>query len=240
MAPLNPAYLHVYLTGFGPFGDYETNPSWEAVAPLEGSILTSKPAWPVPGLDGAREVSSGESHGDTGTATRTGTAIKLSTSRIPVTYSAATRLVKAIHAGHGGSAQEDVGSITDYTTSSARSSDPPDIVIHVGVGLPHGLKLETRARRWGYDKPGSDGRLAPEDPADDDADSELAPRRRRGLVGKEWDAVPDELRTLVPTGRVVERLRAEAIKIDESDDAGTSTGPGSALYPQFPQVSKCH
>lgn len=68
--------------------------------------------------------------------------------------------------------------------------------------------LERRARRWGYEKEGADGKLAESD------------GKKRGFVGDEWD-VGDELQTMIRREKVVEWVRRRGVgKLGLSNDAG--------------------
>lgn len=115
--------------------------------------------------------------------------IVLSTSLLPVTYNSALTLVPPLHEkGH-------------------------DLIIHVGVGSPGEIKLEQRARRWGYEKEGADGEWAPQ---------EKGEGGRRGFVGKEWD-LGDELKTKVRGEEVVRSVRGRGVEhVGLSEDAGMS------------------
>lgn len=226
MAPVDSGRpVHVHITGFGPFGQYETNPSWQAAQALDNELLSQEPAWPLQSTahtaprdskDMNSNPLSSTRHVEPRSSSSIGSSpriIRFTASEIPVTYSAAPRLVKAIHNGH---LSDSVNDASPKDTQVLASK--PDLVVHVGVGLPRALKLETQAQRWGYDKPGSDGQLAPVD--DNVADHDSKPRR--GLIGREWDAAPSRLDSRIKTRHVVEQLRQRGLKIDESTDAGMS------------------
>ncbi|GAA5966348.1 hypothetical protein JCM21900_005139 [Sporobolomyces salmonicolor] len=136
MAPVRPrkceeGHFHVHLTGFGPFRNYTINPSWEAVRPLNETLLSAPPA-PLNGatsLDPPSESAS--SH----------RPIRLTASLLPVKYTSALSMVPALHA-------------------RTKPDFCPDLIIHVGVGLEGAVRLEQSARKVGYEKPDADGEMA--------------------------------------------------------------------------------
>lgn len=162
-----------------PFRQYTENPSWLAVRQLQGLTLTQAP----PPLNTTTSTLEPASHSPAPLERRT---IAFSTSLIPVNYTDALELVPPLH----------------------DTENPYDLIIHVGVGLPGKIVLERRARRWGYNKEGADGKLAESD------------GKKRGFVGEEWD-VGDELRTRINRDKVVEWVRRRGVeKLGLSNDAG--------------------
>ncbi|ORY40562.1 hypothetical protein BCR35DRAFT_356471 [Leucosporidium creatinivorum] len=171
--------FRVHLTGFGPFRQYSENPSWLAVRQLEGITMKEAP----PPLAALETPSEPQSPSPPAPLQPT---IALSTSLIPVNYTDALELVPPLH----------------------DQDEPYDLIIHVGVGAPGGVVLERRARRWGYDKEGADGKLAESD------------GKRRGFVGEEWN-VGEELQTRISREKVVEWVRRKGVEhLALSSDAG--------------------
>lgn len=173
---------------------YRDNPSWLTIASLGGTTLTSPPA----------PLRSSSLPSPPRTPARADHAIELSVEMIPVSYSAVLAAVPPLHGLGKGAGRE----------------PPFDLVIHLGVAGPGGVKLEGRGRRWGYDKVDVDGLLAPED---------TGKRRegRRGCVGAEWDGLgegaEEELRTLVRREIVSNWVAEQGVRIRESDEAGESS-----------------
>jgi len=218
MAPLDQLVLdqqpfRVHLTGFGvrphlassssprsnfpadrstrqPFGAHSVNASWETVRPLDGTVLDTPPTLP-----GAAPA---DSTLDTSSRRR---PIHLSTSLLPVKYSAVLSSVPALHA---------------LDTDTAHP--PYDLVIHCGVsGDDRAVRLEQRARKFGYDKEDVDGELA-----------QRAADGRRGFSGAEWAECPEELRTTVNTARVWHCARKRGVEhLSPSQDAGASRSHSS-------------
>lgn len=122
-------------------------------------------------------------------------AIAISTSLIPVTYTSSLSLVPPLH-----------------TTPASY-----DLVIHVGVGLNGKIRLEQRARRFGYNKKGVDGELA---------EKEKGENGRRGFVGKKWEVgsekgEEEQLRTRVEGEKVLRWVRERGLEaVELSEDAG--------------------
>ncbi|GAA6023579.1 hypothetical protein JCM8202_005811 [Rhodotorula sphaerocarpa] len=190
--------LHVHLTGFGPFRNVPVNPSWLAVQPLDGQVLTEPPA---PLVRGSSEASAaGPGGGGAGPPPPQRRPIRITASLLPVEYVAVERLAPAL--------QEE---------SRDPGSPPPDVVIHVGVsGSDSAIRLEQRARKVGYLSPDAQGRLAPAEGAEGAAQG-----ARRGFVGEEWAEAPEELRTRVDGERVIERVKGRGVEyISLSEDAG--------------------
>ncbi|GAA5890030.1 hypothetical protein JCM6882_009207 [Rhodosporidiobolus microsporus] len=176
--------FHVHLTGFGPFASYSSNPSWEAVKPLNDTVLAAPPTplnLPAPRVDPASPCPPSR-------------PIRLTSSLLPVTYAAASKFVPLLHRG------------------GPDGSRRPDLVIHCGVGLSGAVKLEQRARKWGYEK--------------QDVDGELATREegggvRRGCTAQELEGAEEELRTRIDGKRVQDWLKKSGVEhLDLSEDAG--------------------
>ncbi|GAA5832659.1 hypothetical protein JCM11251_001401 [Rhodosporidiobolus azoricus] len=186
MPPIHPEEedYHVHLTGFGPFGRYSSNPSWEAVKPLNKRLLTSPPP-PLHSAGSPEDLASSSSRQR---------AIRLTSSLLPVTYKAASSFVSLLH------------------REGLDGSGRPDLLIHVGVGLSGAVKLEQRARKWGYEKQDVEGEMAG---VSGDGTS------KRGCVVKELEGVQDELRTSVDGKRVLEWVKRKGVEhLDLSEDAG--------------------
>ncbi|BGP25664.1 pyroglutamyl-peptidase [Rhodotorula toruloides] len=172
--------FRVHITGFGPFRDVTINPSWEAVQPLNNTTLESEP------------LPDGHASSIAASPRKPSRPIHFSTSFLPVEYDPVTRLAPALQ--------------------DARTSEgPPDLIVHVGVsGQDRQIRLEHRARKFGYDSTDATDKLA-----------YAAADGRRGFVGETWRDSPEELRTRVDGAKVVERLKAAGFEhISLSDDAG--------------------
>ncbi|BGP41331.1 hypothetical protein JCM10449v2_005308 [Rhodotorula kratochvilovae] len=181
--PLAPAErpFHVHLTGFGPFAHHTTNASWETVRPLNGTVLAAPPSF-----TSAENVTPSDD--------RSSRPIHLTSSLLPVKYTSALSLVPALHQHLS-------------TTDAPRS----DLIVHCGVsGQDRAIRLEQRARKWGYKNADVDGELAPG-----------AADGRRGFVGKRWRECPEELRTKIDVERVCEWAKRRGVeRLSPSEDAG--------------------
>ncbi|KWU43780.1 peptidase C15, pyroglutamyl peptidase I-like protein [Rhodotorula sp. JG-1b] len=181
--------FRVHLTGFGPFRDIKHNPSWLAVEPLNGEVLTGPPA-PLSG------------HAASASRRRSPRRpILLSTSLLPVEYAAVEDLAPRLQ-----------------RPDHDEETPPPDLVIHVGVSAgDSAIRLEQRARKFGYNSLDAAGRLAPSSRSGD-AEGKGA---RRGFVAEEWEAAPEELRTVVDADKVIRWVKSQGVAfISPSDDAG--------------------
>ncbi|GAA5949043.1 hypothetical protein JCM3765_003991 [Sporobolomyces pararoseus] len=173
--------FHVHLTGFGPFHKVPVNPSWEAVQRLHDTVLPN----PLP--------SSSTHVNEESTQTRNlRQNIRISSSLIPVKYDSVLSQVPALHtAGFEGSR--------------------PNLVIHVGVGNEGAIRLEQRARKWGYEKLDVDGHLGPLDEVEN----------KRGFKGEDWVECEEELRTRIEGEEVIKSAKRRGIEyIELSEDAG--------------------
>ncbi|KAI5475645.1 hypothetical protein MNV49_001107 [Pseudohyphozyma bogoriensis] len=206
-----------------PFRQYKTNPSWEAIRPLEGKVLDRPPApfkrarrhatkastnggvgggvdggssHGINGVDGATDGAAFDS-GTVGTSQHDDyPTIHLSTLLVPVSYASVLTLVPTLH-------------------QPSPASPSYDLIIHVGVGSPGSLKLEQRGRRFGYEKEGKE-----------DKDGRLG----GGYEGEEWDNVVqwghdgvEEVGTAVKGKKVVEWMRKWGVaegEVTTSEDAG--------------------
>lgn len=95
---------------------------------------------------------------------------------------------------------------------------PPDLVIHVGVSAgDSAIRLEQRARKFGYNSLDAAGILAPSTRSED-VEVEGA---KRGFVGEEWEAAPEELRTVLDADKVIRWVKSQGVAfISPSEDAG--------------------
>ncbi|GAA6062924.1 hypothetical protein JCM10212_007155 [Sporobolomyces blumeae] len=115
--------------------------------------------------------------------------IRLTASLLPVEYDVVLSQVPALHS----------------------DTPPPDLVVHVGVGLDGQVALERRARKWGYAKIDVDGHLAPVDET----------TGRRGFTGREYSTFQEELETQINIDEVVSNARRKGLRyVAVSDDAG--------------------
>ena len=175
-----------------PFRNIKHNPSWLAVEPLNGEVLTGPPA-PLSG------------HAASASPRRRSPRrpILLSTSLLPVEYAAVEDLAPRLQ-----------------RPDHDEETPPPDLVIHVGVSAgDSAIRLEQRARKFGYNSLDAAGRLAPSSRSGD-AEGKGA---RRGFVAEEWEAAPEELRTVVDADKVIRWVKSQGVAfISPSDDAGES------------------
>ncbi|GAA5848305.1 hypothetical protein JCM3766R1_004657 [Sporobolomyces carnicolor] len=121
--------------------------------------------------------------------------IRIKSHLVPVKYSAVLSQIPALHSAGG----------------SDGRTPPPDVLVHVGVGTEGKVRLEQRARKWGYDKLDVDGHLGPFDESEN----------KRGFAGDEWIELDDELATTVDVARVVGDAKRRGLEhVETSHDAG--------------------
>ncbi|SCV73454.1 BQ2448_7380 [Microbotryum intermedium] len=177
--------FHVHITGFGPFGEHKTNPSWQAVKQLHETTLVTRPA-PLASASSSSKnpVTASSSSKSKSLSSSSARPIHLTSTLIPVTYASSLLIVSQLH------------------TDTTDSTDPmPDLIIHVGVGSPHSLTLEALARKFGYDKPDVDRAFAPLDP-------ETGDRGFFGL-GEVFDRSEKVLNSRVDLDKVLKTSRGE-------------------------------
>lgn len=130
--------FEVLLTGFGPFGHYASNPSWESVKQLHDRTFKS----------------SGKGQRD----------IRVQSINLPVVYHSTLDTVPRLHGLKPSSphARADTDPRGPQDGAQGRGSSYPkgwkvdhpvngfDLIIHVGVGAPGGIKLEQQAHKMGY------------------------------------------------------------------------------------------
>lgn len=130
--------LNVLVTGFGPFNQYATNPSWEAVKQLHGTTLSSS---------------------------KQDRPISVQCINLPVSYGATLDTVPRLH-GHKPSSpfaqpaidprgpkdgsQGDGRSYPEGYDGLALPARGWDAIIHVGVGAAGAFKLEKLGHKRGY------------------------------------------------------------------------------------------
>ncbi|GAA5895935.1 uncharacterized protein JCM6883_001664 [Sporobolomyces salmoneus] len=118
--------------------------------------------------------------------------IRLTSSLIPVKYAAVLSQIPPLH-------------------STGFEGSVPDLIIHVGVGLEGAIRLEQRARKYGFEKLDVDGQLGPLDELEN----------KRGFRGDEWIEMEEELRTTITGERVVQSAKRRGLEFVElSEDAG--------------------
>lgn len=130
--------FEVLLTGFGPFGPYASNPSWESVKQLH--IRTFKSLG-----QGQRKI-------------------RVQSINLPVLYHSTLDTIPRLHGLKPSSphARADTDPRGPQDGAQGRGSSYPegwqvdhpvngfDLIIHVGVGAPGGIKLEQQAHKMGY------------------------------------------------------------------------------------------
>ncbi|CAO1618905.1 unnamed protein product [Jaminaea pallidilutea] len=130
--------FEVLLTGFGPFGPYASNPSWESVKQLHDRTFKSLG-------QGQRKI-------------------RVQSINLPVLYHSTLDTIPRLHGLKPSSphARADTDPRGPQDGAQGRGSSYPegwqvdhpvngfDLIIHVGVGAPGGIKLEQQAHKTGY------------------------------------------------------------------------------------------
>ncbi|KAH9937722.1 hypothetical protein B0H21DRAFT_894114 [Amylocystis lapponica] len=132
MAPIDPNALRVFITGFGPFAEYQVNPSWLSVKPLHDSVL------PVDLAVNARPI-------------------HITTHLLPTSYSSILASMPGFHA-----APPFIPPVEDPTlVTPTPPADGYDFILHVGVTHRGPLRIESVGHKTGYNKPDVMQALAP-------------------------------------------------------------------------------
>ena len=85
------------------------------------------------------------------------------------------------------------------------------MIIHVGVGNEGAIRLEQRARKWGYEKLDVDGHLGPLDEVEN----------KRGFRGEDWVECEEELTTRIKGEETVKSAKRRGLEyVELSEDAG--------------------
>ncbi|KAG6855843.1 hypothetical protein H0H87_010123 [Tephrocybe sp. NHM501043] len=199
-SPVEKAF-RVLVTGFGPFHEYEVNPSWLAVKPLHDTTIS--PSITAGGAPGGHRP------------------IHISALEIPVSYNAVLAVVPGLHLRPPVLPKEKEPFPLPPSTGY-------DFIFHVGVAPWGPLKVERQGHKVGYKEPDVDKKLAPlahhsskvssREPvvrlgADDVATS------TRGF-GINYEAFPDELQSELDVVRLIQELKQSGLEIATSMDAG--------------------
>ncbi|GAA5871193.1 hypothetical protein JCM3774_006819 [Rhodotorula dairenensis] len=187
--------FRVHLTGFGPFRDIKENPSWLAVRALDGETLSEPP----PPLS---EHTPAATPSASSTPMRGHRPVHLSCSLLPVEYSAVEQLAPRLQLASPG-------------------RPPPDLIVHVGVSAgDSAIRLEQRARKFGYNSLDAAGRHAPGHDGTEAQEASVS-SARRGFVDSDWETAPDELRTRVDADTVIRWAKSHGLAfLSPSEDAG--------------------
>jgi len=150
--------FRVLVTGFGPFLNYEENPSWLAVKPLQNTVLHTdihidkiipKTTLASPPIAASVAV---QATLDIHTQPR---PIHITTLQIPVTYDSVLAVVPGLHARPP----------VLPPGASEDSARPPasnyDFVFHIGVAGRGPLRMERIAHKLGYQMKDATGKFAP-------------------------------------------------------------------------------
>ncbi|KAF5385761.1 hypothetical protein D9615_002459 [Tricholomella constricta] len=222
--------FHVLVTGFGPFNQYEVNPSWLAVKPLHNTIISSDTSSPVVVDDEVvLEENAAQAH-----------PIHISTLEVPVSYEAVLAVVPGLHARPP---------ILPESAALLAPTPPPsgyDFIFHIGVAGRGPLRMERQGHKLGYHMKDADGKLAsvtrssPKDfsrRAEDTLVAENQERERLGMeivesigdtvvrptrgFGAAYENFPEEITTEIDVTRLVQDLKRSGIEqIYTSMDAG--------------------
>ncbi|GLB37160.1 putative pyroglutamyl-peptidase activity [Lyophyllum shimeji] len=222
--------FHVLVTGFGPFNQYEVNPSWLAVKPLHNTVISSDTSSPVVVDD---EVGLEESR-------YRAVPIHISALQVPVEYEAVLAIVPGLLARPP--------ILRD--TVDADFPPPPasgyDFIFHIGVAGRGPLRMERQGHKLGYHMKDATGKLAPivrtspKDFSRRPDDTFVAGSQERESLGMDmvesigdttsrptrgfgpaYENFPDEISTEIDVTRLVQDLRQSGIEqIYSSMDAG--------------------
>jgi len=223
--------IRVLATGFGKFRGYETkeNPSWLAVSQLHNLVLepdeSSKPIF----VSDKEVLNAQTGEGDGQHIDRLGRPIHITALKIPVTYDAVLSRVPGFHA------RPPVLALPPGSDDLLLSGPPPpddgyDFILHVGVGMGGGLKIEQLGHKLGYYMADAEGKLAPpvsqgeEAPGDGDNEKILEDNGEgqtlRGF-GKGYERFAEELKTDINARALVLHLHEYGYKyVLPSDNAG--------------------
>ncbi|KAF9461330.1 hypothetical protein BDZ94DRAFT_1283562 [Collybia nuda] len=223
--------FRILLTGFGPFNQYEANPSWLAVEPLHNIIISPDPLSNSTTIDDQNIVSDDHSRRR---------PIHISALQIPVSYDAVLNIVPGLHARPP---------ILPNSQANILPSPPEsgyDFIFHIGVAGRGPLRMERQGHKLGYHMKDGDGKLAsvvrssPKDfsrRAEDTLVAENIERERLGMdiietggdsvvrptrgFGSAYENFPDEITTEVDVTRLVQDLKRSGVEqIYTSMDAG--------------------
>lgn len=185
--------LEVLITGFGPFGKTVVNPSWSIASQLHDVTLYP----PIPPPSPKRNI-------------------HIQSLNLPVVYANTLEVVPRIHGQRPASpyakTQVDEKGPSDGAQGDGQHSYPSgygprlqhpaggyDLVIHVGVGLNGGVRIEKQAHKEGYKKLDAFVREAP--PSDH-------PPSEGGGFGKGYEGFEGVCKTTIDVDALVATLEA--------------------------------
>jgi len=147
--------FRVIITGFGPYAQYEENPSWLAVKPLHNKILTLPEVSPVVPVTVNGDVVMTETTGSEVEVKPR--QIHITTCKVPVTYEAVLSMVPSFHARPP---------VLPESQDSLYPNIPPpedgyDLCFHVGVAGRGPLRVERVGHKKGYNMKDATGKFAP-------------------------------------------------------------------------------
>ncbi|TFK66235.1 peptidase C15, pyroglutamyl peptidase I-like protein [Pluteus cervinus] len=222
--------FRVLITGFGPFRQFKTNPSWLAVKPLQNTTLSF----------GSKHPSEQDDHYE----------IHISAFQMPVTYDAVLENVPKLHlrppvlpklplehpvyippedAGKEGEkkqAEIDAGSDLIDEDEPFLPLDPPpadgyDFILHVGVGGKGGLKVERLGHKSGYQGSDAAGKMAEVVAREPYNESKGEKEKVIRGFGVGYEGFEQEIHTGINVDKLVASLKESGIEhIDASNDAG--------------------
>lgn len=162
--------FNVLLTGFGPFGKVTLNPSWQLVSKFHDTAISP----PIPPPSSDQPYATGLL-----TATRR-RPIHVQSINLPTVYSSVLDVVPRLyrvtpHSPHARAVFDPLGPTKQSQAQGDGISHYPepyqprltvpkdgwDLVIHVGVGLAGGYKVEKQAHKEGYGRQDAFGELPP-------------------------------------------------------------------------------
>ncbi|PPQ86925.1 hypothetical protein CVT25_009811 [Psilocybe cyanescens] len=155
--------FRVLITGFGPFLNYEENPSWLAVKPLQNAILYTDllpdalVTRPQHTLSSSLITSSyvTEQSQDPALEASQPKPIHVTTLKVPVVYDSVLSIVPGLHARPPVLPEN----------APPDCAEPPDsnydFIFHIGVAGRGPLRMERIAHKLGYHMKDATGKLAP-------------------------------------------------------------------------------
>ncbi|KAH9935447.1 uncharacterized protein B0H18DRAFT_975735 [Fomitopsis serialis] len=223
--PVDPHAIRVLLTGFGPFRNFNENPSWLAIRPSTTPSSTPRHSRP-----------------STMTTTNDPQPIHITCAQIPMTYAGVLATVPSLHARPP---------ILPPNNDPTLLMPPPpengyDFVLHVALAGRGPLRLERLAHRHGYAMKDAEGEYAPSLPKDgptptpEASEIERMEMHLQGVMssavpadghghsdgpeippirgfGKSYDNFPEEIHSEVDVAKLVHFLKEIEMEEDPED-----------------------